>query len=632
MLLRSIFKNKDAVADSKLDEVFNRFLLSCLNINIVQQNKQAILQQACDNLGLAYSGHTDAELNCIARELKEMVYVDGYGLPRLFSEGDELEADLVCVQESKTEDQLDLNIVARNVLRNIFRGTVLNSDPKYLSGLGVALKNIEKEKNPKFFAALRAETHKVLSNVCEQVVGTKEEKEEFSFNITQFKIFLSNLLSIYTFFDPIENEAITIPQDIPGLGWMRVSYRLNKIDISPKTGLLSLLIEDQDRMYAYTLTPQEGSPPTAVSHLLLMGTTFQTGQGSALAALYNYFPRHSVGEAHELSLVSAWIKKEGMTRKIHVSGLSKGATMAMIVAAMHPDIVVQADCLNPTGLCHETLNRLMPLWLKACANSIPIINVYAQAGDPVFPLENGFLPGTNIYRILTDAAQCSAQFSYVPQFLQRIFESHVNNFAGRKNIFIIKVNLDSQNHTLRREFFADVKGGVSWVVFPIKYMHYASALCMRKVRACITRDVEPGFIYSSLDKMNLINGHLSSIAWGVSAGFASGAVSGIKVSVKYCARNAVQFLGAQTKKISAPVVMEVITQVCPKPPFELSYKRMVDKLELRLTPRQQVEDKKTHGERKADFAVSSSPVTPLSLPLNTEKTLPKNELHLHLRG
>ena len=553
--------SKGAVVVLSLDKVFHEFQKSCLNSKIVMQYKQDILQQACDNLNLPYAGHDPAEIKAIEKELKNMIYADGCGLPHLFHEGDEFEADKDSPEQKGT---LDHNIIARNVLRYIFRGVPIDpSDARYKRGLAFVRKNLETEKDPKFLAVIRAEMKRVLKNICDQVASEKEEKEAIPvhFNKEQFKIFLSNFLSAYTFMDP-DVDTLTIPQEIPGLGWTRVTYQVNKLDISPQTGILSYLLEDKDRMYAYTLTPCAGSPTRSVSHLLLMGTTYDTGQGSELAALYNFYPRHSVGEAHELSLVDDWIAKEAkLDRKIQITGHSKGATMAMIVAARHSKHVVRADCLNPTALCHATLDRLLPAWLAQDKDSRPEINVYAQAGDPVFPLENAFLPGTHIYRIFADTTTqvknaLPAPIDFFVKIFQSTLEAHIHHFAGRKNLFIIKVNEDSQNYTLKREFLADVKGGLNWVLFPTKYLHLAGLLTARKIllpAAIEDKESARKTIYSGVGKLNSASRNLVSGALGASAIAVSGSFSGAKVTLKFCNQNINRLFNYRNNTAISPV-------------------------------------------------------------------------------
>lgn len=396
-------------------------------------------------------------------------------LPNLFGRyNDEFELEVGSV----IDDEDFLPKTARNFLRFLIRGNPITPDLNCKAGLALIEKGLTEEKNSALLTELRIEMQCVLNNAMTVLSGTPEltPKEQ-----RQFEIFLSNFLAAYPFMDPDVSEPLLVPQKIGGV-WLAVQYRFEKIDISPRTGLLAKLIEEEDRIYAYGLVPQDAKQG-ASPHLLLMGTTYPTGQGADLADLYNFLPRHSVGEGHDTTELDEWINRH---EQIKVTGHSKGAVMAMITAARHPGKIKQADCLNPTGLCQATLDRLNPSW--SIKEKTPIINVYAQKGDPVFPLENGFLAGTNIYRISPDDDRCSNYRRFIPRWFQKAFEAHLHHFAGRANVSIEEVNTQAENNTSSRRFFADMKGTINWIVFPISYLSLCAKLVMRKIERSVSKN------------------------------------------------------------------------------------------------------------------------------------------------
>lgn len=390
-------------------------------------------------------------------------------ISRLIAYGDTLEND-----PARGEQQYYfLQRTARNLLRYITLGSMVTRHGHYQKSLAAIEEGLANKRNPALLTAIRVEVQVMFNHALRQL--TQRTNPLAPEDENQFEVFLSNLLALYPFLDPECYEQIKLPQKINGL-WTQVIYQVGRIDISPQTGLLAKLLEEEDRLYAYYLTPVPHAD--APIHLLLMGTTYPTGQGAVLADLYNFYPRHSVGEKHDTTLLDAWIKQQG-AKKIKIAGHSKGATMAMIMAARFPEHILQADCLNPTGLCQATLNRLQPQWQSIPSASRPKLQVYAQAGDPAFPLENGFLEGTQLYRLTPQNKSCST-YKPLPKKWMQAFEAHIQHFAGRSDVTITAINLAQENRLRSREFWGNMKAAVNWVLFPIKYFSFCQELIARK--------------------------------------------------------------------------------------------------------------------------------------------------------
>lgn len=346
--------------------------------------------------------------------------------------------------------------IARNALRHLTYGTSLR-ESKLLTWDNFSALFIKRDA--KLFDALRKEMQNVFSNVylClnQQQLDPLAEK--------RVEIFINNLLCAYPFMDPKRNEKVILPQKINN-SWQQIKYHFKKIDISPQSGLLSKLIEDEDRLYAYGLvsTHRFASP-----YLLLEGSTYPSRQGAALNWLYNFKPNTSVGEGHDTNILSRWIERH---RNITVAGHSKGGTMAMIIASKFPYWISQANCLNPTGLSRATINRLKSTW-KQVPNIIkPQINIYTQAGDPVFLIENSFLTNIFFYRIgkITDGYGA--------------VESHAHYLTGRKTASIAEIlDFEREIFSKKRQFISDLKEALNWALFPILYMKLCCKLSLRKV-------------------------------------------------------------------------------------------------------------------------------------------------------
>lgn len=525
--------------------------------------KNYIIQQAFFNLG--FSENTilsDNEFNLFKRELNSVIHLYSK-LPNFIGRDDEEKDEDTLEDPSYAMSQNQkLNTHARNILRHIMRGSTLveKENASYKTSKLFASEVIDslfKKRNPAFMQALRFE----MQNMFHRAFDTLQSNELSEDSQRQYEIFQSHALAAYTFVDPVPNGALQIPQKI-NKKWQLVTYNITRLDISPQTGLLAKTIDDTDRIYAYGLTAKTNAP----SLLLLMGTTYSAGQGAQLAQIYNFYPNHSVGEGHDTKAVDNWISQEHAKGKIiHATGHSKGATMAMIMTARHADKIIRADCLNPTGLHSSTFNKLSPSWDKIPDYLKPCINVYAQLGDPVFPLEKGFLTGTHIYKMIPNtqnaAMNCNTLLP-IPLMLRKLYEAHIHHFAGRNEILVLNVNTEQENQRKLRIFLDDIKNAINWTRFPVEYLEILTSTLTKKpnelyqqnrvavvetlalfgILLCYANDVSFGKMLgltTGLAALPQLSGTLSNIVFGFSklAATATGAAvgglfSGAKLSLQ----------------------------------------------------------------------------------------------------
>lgn len=384
----------------------------------------------------------------------EQVYLyDNNNFPCFVQNGETVEDPNQALNENEQKRR-----IARNGLRNITYGT-----PFRTCNLATwsNFKFLFFKKDPALLQALRKEMQTLFLNVydCVKLNRLDEDAQE------RLEIFINNLLSAYPFTDPRSNETLLLPQKINNK-WELVKYHFKKIDMSPQTGLLSKLIEDEDRFYAYGLVPVTNR--NAQPYLAFIGTTYPSGQGAKLNWLYNLKPNQSVGEGHDWTVLEKWISRH---ENIKVVGHSKGATMGMIAAAQYPNKVSSAFCLSPTALCQATLDRLNPQWENIPVEERPVINVYAHRGDPVFLLENSFLDSTHIFRFGKKTESVS------------MLEAHIHYFAGRKSTDITEVtDIQQEIPSKSREFVTSLKEILNWILFPTLYTKIVYELSTRKIK------------------------------------------------------------------------------------------------------------------------------------------------------
>lgn len=481
-----------AVASSP-DEAFQSFLKGYTpeQKELLVKNKDAIFEQCHSHLGLDSSPkkYSEKDSRLILETLHTTVYACAQIPEGLITKGDRFESDIA---DADNPSKISSVIPARNLLRHIVRGTEIHgSDERYHKGLELVQYALEEKKDEGLLRELRIEMRAILLRIAERLVKKEEEKQKTDTttppaNEKNYEILISNLLAAYPFVDPTD-APIEIPQKMPNGSWKTVMYDIKKIDISPQSGLLSLLLKDKDRIYAYGLTPRDNKE--AQSQLLLMGTTYTTGQGAGLSVLNNFRPRNSVGEGHDTTLLDKWINTQ---EKVKVTGHSQGGTIAMITAARHPEKISHADCLNPTALTHATLNHLNQQWLSKEKAKRPSIHVYAQQGDPVFPLEDGFLEGTRLFRIIPGVNKKSNLKWFIPSFIQKATEAHLHHMAGYESSLILEMNAQKENFTGWREFRADIKGALNWILYPFMYADFATHLLVRNAKEwCLEKLPKP---------------------------------------------------------------------------------------------------------------------------------------------
>jgi pimeloyl-ACP methyl ester carboxylesterase len=449
---------------------------------ILKDNKAVILEQCRSKLAVISIKIDDPQYKDKVRQvLKETIYSCAHIPVGLIGSSDELETDEL---EPATGEVTDYNKIARNVFRYIVRGTEVDAKRGNIKkGLAFVENALTKKRHSGLSFALREEFQTILTNIAQRLVkppgndiGLIEPDDE-----KQYEILISNLLAAYPFLDPHEDKVGTlfVPQKINGIDWCNIGYRVEKIDVSPQSGLLSKLIRDEDRVYAYGLIPIDPNSP-AECQLILMGTTYPSGQGANLSGLRKYNPRHSIGEGYDWSLLEKWI--EGQSKKIKLTGHSQGGTSAMCIAAMYADKISRADCLNPPALCKATLNRLNPNWEKIPKHKRPQIHVYAQQGDPAYPLEYGFLEGTKIFRIIPGADKCSNLNPLLPRFFQKTLESHLHHFVGRESSLILQLNAEQESFSYGREFRDDMKDTLNWIFYPFMYSDLVAGFVKRTMK------------------------------------------------------------------------------------------------------------------------------------------------------
>lgn len=346
------------------------------------------------------------------------------------------------------------HIMARNALRYLTYGKKLSES--FLLNWE-SFKALCLQRNDALLRALCEEMQELFFNIF------KEVQERIPAFNERIEIFIKNILAALPYMNP-QMETFFLPIK-KGMAWSLIPFKLEKIDISPQQGLLANVIEDQDRLYAYGLTPMDDD---VSPYLLLMGSHYPSGQGAAINWLYNFLPTYSVGEGHDLTHVAKWLQKHPQAI---LTGHSKGGTMAMLIGSYFPTQIQEVNCLNPVFLSKATLRRLSKI-RQLYRQQLPIINIYLQQRDLVFLFGKEIVEGARLFQISNKQEPCS------------LFAAHVHYIAGRAEscIHVLSMN-ELTTLKMRYEWMLNVKAILNWLLFPTLYCRLLMIIGLRKAHA-----------------------------------------------------------------------------------------------------------------------------------------------------
>jgi len=403
---------------------------------ILEENKHIILQHVFANRGLKKQrSFSQTDLEKIQAELQTIVYCVGNRLTDCFPGGVQFDSPLTA------------HLHARNWIKHLVLGIPLSDrDATLLNSKLINKRVVEaffKNKDTELLSAFRTELRFALLHFARPAFSTSGLLA--TDNDKQLNCFIHNVLGLYPFFEPENDEEMVIPYKVNSQ-WEPVTYRFQRIDISPQTGAMAkLLLEDKDRIYAYALTPL--SHPTVSPYLLFSGTVLKTGQGAVLSHLSNITPQQAAGESHDMTLVKAWL--DNQTVKVITAGLSQGGVLAMLTAGRFPRLIKAAHCLNPTALPKLTLTRLLPNWVAIDEQDRPDVIIYSQLNDPIFNFETSYLPGhkTRLYRVIPDKKSITTHSNLRGVFIrENVFkkiaafvQAHAHIYSGHHQVIILTI-------------------------------------------------------------------------------------------------------------------------------------------------------------------------------------------------
>lgn len=264
-------------------------------------------------------------------------------------------------------------IIARNSLRLLMMGWPTTSWKEIISWHLVNALFLQRD--PILLKALR----RAFQDGFDYLYLQLKDKEFLTEDHEQIHLFLSNCLSVLPICDLTPYEAVRVPQFVNNT-WELVDYAVCPIELTPTQGLHRLLLNDNDRVFAYGFEPlyQKKAQP----HLVFMGTTYPAGQGFIPQVASDFKGFNSVGSSlyqDGRESIKQWLNKQ--TSKVHVCGISLGGSMALLLAIDLGGCLSRVDALNPPGLHASWWKDHYDSWDNMTDK--PMVVVQQQGNDPV---------------------------------------------------------------------------------------------------------------------------------------------------------------------------------------------------------------------------------------------------------
>jgi len=292
-----------------------------------------------------------------------------------------------------------------------------------------------------------------------------------------WRTFLGNILVIFPFTYPSNNDTITIPI-LDKVVCRSVEYEVQVIKL-PLTDLAT-------PMHALGLTPKNDllAPPI----LNLMGTTFPAADGHIESILADFTPGCTIGESlvnvNHLTLdrwmhdkTGVWILGTSLGggtalnlyRRYALGEDTPEGSLTLPLLRQDPNKVTRIEAFNSPGLLSrswETTNQ------TNCK-----VNIFTQKGDVVSKL--GQWPkGDNVslYHII----------SHHEGILKNVFGNHARAFTGGDRVTILKLEPEVINQVKSRRFLTFLHKYASWTI----YIPVICALYFKKMIHTISESIK----------------------------------------------------------------------------------------------------------------------------------------------
>ncbi len=434
------FREKQEAVDHFKNQLYEVWLdrlrpdLDEHDMQVVTRKIGLIAAQACFNLGKELNEEMSvSDVYEISDEIKRSIVAIGHK-PEFHS----------CFDEE--EDQTKLRL---------FQFLLDEIPPLDISERDKLIRALLWKKNPEMLETAREGVRETLQDLF--FWAEQDPAHTGSYPKLPIEATIGNMLAIYTFLDPQQDEIIIVPQKVDG-SWQNIPYSVEKIQMTPD--FLG------SPMYAFGLSPVEknkGFPPL----LLFKGTTYPTDEGAFLSILSDLNPFASVG-AYAFSMGRENIKN-WMDRvieddaKVRVFGASLGGSLSLQAGIDFSSYIEEVHAFSPPAL----FNRDIKKWEDIPVESRPRVFVYCNEGDVIPHFGSSWGKDWTVVSVI-------ASQSYNP------FLSHCRVFAA-DDVIMLDSNIEKDHESFSRGLLSTIQLVASIPIFCFLAFIFALYLAFKKI-------------------------------------------------------------------------------------------------------------------------------------------------------
>ncbi len=248
------------------------------------------------------------------------------------------------------------------------------------------------KKNPELLQEAKDVLKLLFVDIVENSSKNISDDENARFHM---EVLVADLLSLYPFLGPKENEELKVPLWLDGK-WQLITYQTEPIRLTPKWMGSSMM--------AFGLNPigNEKAPPL----LLFKGTTYLTDKGFSLSLLADLNPFASVGTYSFYmgkGTIKAWFDKQ--KHKANVYGKSLGGAQSLRCVLNFPEKVEKVMTIGSPGF-HSRDLKAWDRIIQTHPHDHPQIHMVSQMHD-IIPLVDNVAdsPGVSYYQVIGERPQ-----------------------------------------------------------------------------------------------------------------------------------------------------------------------------------------------------------------------------------
>lgn len=264
---------------------------------------------------------------------------------------------------------------------------------------------------------------------------------------------IGELLSLYPFLNPEQDETLPIPMLIEGK-WELVNYSVDRVELTSEW-MGSPLV-------AFGLIPSE-DVPSAPPLLLFKGSTYPADDGFGLSLMTDLNPFTAVGNyGFRLGKekIAKWLEKYTSQANAIIYGKSLGGALAWQTALEFPEFTEKVLTYGAPGLSSSDLKRCHQLDEE---NQLPPIHLFCQENDPVPSVDHMAGRGLHYYRVLGKHRRSGVA-------------AHADMYSTHEASTVIRINPHREAKQWQRRGLTILRQIASFTIFPIMILGYGIAM------------------------------------------------------------------------------------------------------------------------------------------------------------